>query len=253
MWDEPLRSNFTKTEQRGMNFEQLELQLLSKQESHGGRSSFKGGLLKGAFGSKRYSVEAGPARKLMASRGTDNASRSHSKLTQSGQANKTQTAAETASCKTEVKAVPWQTESGWYRAPGVGDAASCDGPKVYSKSGHLEQRSVLFSRSRQERNRKDYQRFEDILKMNPHKDKDAFPGPASNFQSSFDLTSSYNKRKQYDRQLQKGGQGKSQEHARGPKLINKLQSGNVGTLELPSSQVKLSKQKPRLTFGPRPP
>ena len=45
-------------------------------------------------------------------------------------------------------------------------------------------------------------------------------------------------------------------NTRGPKLINKLQiqkSGNVGTLELPSSQVKLSKQKPRLTFGPRPP
>ena len=64
--------------------------------------------------------------------------------------------------------------------------------------------------------------------------------------------------------MQKGGQGRSQEHTsvnnfsntRGPKLINKLQiqkSGNVGTLELPSSQVKLSKQKPRLTFGPRPP
>jgi hypothetical protein len=84
MWDEPLRSKFTKTEQRGMNFEQLELQLLSKQESQGGRSSFKGGLLKGAFGSKRYSVEAGPARKLMASRGTNDPSRSQSKITQSG-------------------------------------------------------------------------------------------------------------------------------------------------------------------------
>jgi len=124
----------------------------------------------------------------------------------------------------------------------VGDAASCDGPKLYrgkstntqTKSGHLEKRSVLFSRSRQERNRKDFERFEEILKLNSHKDKDALPGPASNFQSSFDLGSLNNKHKQNRRQLQKGGQGKSQEHAisinaRGPKLINKLQSGSIQT------------------------
>jgi hypothetical protein len=109
-----------------------------------------------------------------------NPSSSQSKITQSGQVNKTQTAAETASCKTEVKAVPWQTEQGWYRAQRVSDAASCDGPKLYSKSGHLEKRSVLFSRSRQERNRKDFERFEEILKLNSHKDKDALPGTASN-------------------------------------------------------------------------